>query len=108
MDCFSIRSLIDSLLKCVRKQHVVLKSSGMNTNETNEDYENILTIVADNREVAWADQSIAVAEKEAEPLDLITNAEKKLKNSLGIYANKYLSNSTRRIILGSMQSEKKF
>ncbi|XP_028408908.1 kinesin-like protein KIF18A [Dendronephthya gigantea] len=74
------KRLIDSLLKFVRKQHGILKSSGMNTNETNEEYENIVTIVEDNREVAWADQSVVVAEKEPEPLDVIKNAENKLKN----------------------------
>ena len=67
--------LIDSLLKCVRKQYLVLKSSGMNTTEINEDYENIVNIVEDNREVAWADQTMTLTNNDVEPLDVLKNAD---------------------------------
>ena len=72
------KRLIDSLLKCVRKQHVVLKSSGMNTAEMNEDFENIFNIIEDNREVAWADQTMTSTDQEVGPLEIIKNAENNL------------------------------
>lgn len=71
-------SLIDSLLKCVRKQYILLKSSGMNTVGMNEDYENIVNIVEDSREVAWADQTVTSEPGEVEPLDVVKNAENNL------------------------------
>ena len=89
---FNLFSLIDSLLKCVRKQYVVLKSSGMNTPEMNEDYENIVNIVEDNREVAWADQTMTSDDTEVQPLDAIKNAENNLsllRTSTGNYVHYY-------------------
>ena len=63
--------LIDALLRFVRKQFIVLKSSGMATDETNEGYNNLVNIVEDNREVAWADQTSQTC-RDIEPLN-ITN-----------------------------------
>ena len=81
-------SLIDSLLKCVRKQYIVLKSSGMNTTEINEDYENVVNIVEDSREVAWADQTVTSELDEVKPLNVVKNAQNDLflmKTSSGNY-----------------------
>ncbi|XP_046863402.1 kinesin-like protein KIF18A [Xenia sp. Carnegie-2017] len=58
------KRLIESLLKCVRKQHVVLMSSEMNTEEMDKEYENIVNMVEDNREVAWADQTTTLDNRE--------------------------------------------
>ena len=72
----------------MRKQHVVLKSSGMNTAEMNEDFENIVNIIEDNREVAWADQTMTSTDQEVRPLEVIKNAENNLsliKTSIGNY-----------------------
>ena len=83
-------SLIDSLLKCVRKQYIVLKSSGMNTTEINEDYENVVNIVEDSREVAWADQTVTSEPDEVKPLNVVKNALNDLslmKTSSGNYSN---------------------
>ena len=68
-------SLIDSLLKCVRKQYIVLKSSGMNTTEINEDYEKVVNIVEVSREVAWADQTVTSETDEVKSLDVVKNAQ---------------------------------
>lgn len=87
---FHLFSLIDSLLKCVRKQYIILKSSGMNTTEINEDYENIVNIVEDSREVAWADQTVTSDRDEIKSLDVIKNAQSDLslmKTSSGNYSN---------------------
>ncbi len=76
----------------MRKQYVVLKSSGMNTSEMNEDYENIVNIVEDNREVAWADQTMTSDDTEVQPLDAIKNAENNLsllRTSTGNYVHYY-------------------
>ena len=61
--------MIDALLKFVKKQFVVLKSSGMATNEMTEDYDTIVNIIEDNREVAWADQTV---QKNTKSLDVLT------------------------------------
>lgn len=85
-----IFSLIDSLLKCVRKQYIVLKSSGMNTTEINEDYENVVNIVEDSRKVAWADQTVTSETDEVKSFDVVKNAQNDLslmKTSLGNYSN---------------------
>jgi hypothetical protein len=61
----------------------------MNTTEMSENYENIVNIVEDNREVAWADQTMTSTDKEVEPLDVIKNAENDLsamKTTIGNHA----------------------
>ena len=68
---------------------MVLKTSGMNTPEMDEDYDNIGNIFEDNREVAWADQTMTSADAEVEPLEVIKNAENllsQIKTSIGNYA----------------------
>ncbi len=58
----------------------------------NEDYENIVNIVEDNREVAWADQTMTSDDTEVQPLDAIKNAENNLsllRTSTGNYVHYY-------------------
>ena len=54
----------------------------------NEDFENIVNIIEDNREVAWADQTMTSTDQEVRPLEVIKNAENNLsliKTSIGNY-----------------------
>lgn len=62
-------------MKCVRNQYVVLKSLALNTDEINTDYENIVNIVEDVREVAWADEMATSCDPEVNPIDAIKNVE---------------------------------
>ena len=77
------------MLKCVRKQYIVLKSSGMNTTEINEDYENVVNIAEDSREVAWADQTVTSETDDVKSLDVVKaqNDLSLMKTSLGNYSN---------------------
>lgn len=62
-------------MKCVRNQYVVLKSLALNTDEINTDYENIVNIVEDVREVAWADEMATSCDPEVNLIDAIKNVE---------------------------------
>ena len=53
-------------------------------------YENIVNIVEDSREVAWADQTVTSEPGEVEPLDAVKNAENNLslmKTNSGNHSN---------------------
>ena len=73
----------------MRKQYIVLKSSGMNTTEINEDYENVVNIAEDSREVAWADQTVTSETDDVKSLDVVKaqNDLSLMKTSLGNYSN---------------------